>query len=90
MKALLIALSILLVISCAAPVSEKATKVFLNAKVYTLNTTAPWAEAVAIADNKIVFVGSTEDVQTYIGESTETTDLLLGYFRSSFYSSISQ
>ncbi|WP_168796600.1 amidohydrolase [Cognatitamlana onchidii] len=52
-----------------------ADMVFTNGKVYTLNDAQEWAEAVAVKDNKIVFVGSSEDAKAYIGESTKTTDL---------------
>lgn len=52
-----------------------ADQVFTNGKVYTVNEERLWAEAVAIIDNKIVFVGTTEEAQAYIGENTQTTDL---------------
>lgn len=54
---------------------KKADRVLTNGKVYTVNEAQEWAEAVAIKGNKIVFVGSTEDAQAYISESTEVTDL---------------
>jgi len=38
-------------------VSNIAGKVFTNARVYTVNEDQPWAEAVAIKDNRIVYVG---------------------------------
>lgn len=53
----------------------KATKAFLNAKVYTMNKNRDWAEAVAVADDKIIFVGSTTDAENYIDASTEIFDL---------------
>ena len=36
---------------------QKADKVFTHAKVYTVNEKQPWAEAVAIKDGKITYVG---------------------------------
>ncbi len=54
---------------------EVADMVFTNGKVYTINDDQPLAEAVAVKDNKIVFVGSTKEVEAYIGEGTATTDL---------------
>ncbi len=54
---------------------EKADMVFTNGKVYTVNESEPWAEAVAVKGNKIVFVGSSDDAEAYIGENTKTTDL---------------
>ena len=53
----------------------KATKVFVNGEVYTMNEALDWASAVAVSENKIVFVGSDEDVQEYIGDDTEVIDL---------------
>ncbi len=53
----------------------KATKVFLNGKVYTLNKNRDWAQAVAVSDDKIVFVGSNDDAKAYIGDDTEVFDL---------------
>ena len=68
---------VLLFISCddKKTASNVADQVFTNGKVYTVNDTQPWAEAVAIKGNKIVFVGSDEEVKAYIGKNTETTDL---------------
>lgn len=55
--------------------NETADMVFTNGNIITVNEGQPSAEAVAVKDNKIVFVGSSEDVKAFIGEGTETTDL---------------
>jgi predicted amidohydrolase YtcJ len=55
--------------------SIKATKIFTNAKVYTVNEQQPWAETVALQDNKIIYVGDNGGASSYIGENTETYDL---------------
>ncbi|OHU85101.1 MULTISPECIES: amidohydrolase [Pseudoalteromonas] len=55
--------------------STEASMVFVNAQVYTVNTKQPWAEAVAIQGNKIVYVGSDTQAQSYITERTEVIDL---------------
>jgi predicted amidohydrolase YtcJ len=47
----------------------------INGKVYTLNPDMPWAEAVVVDSNTIVFVGSTADAKKYIGDSSKVTDL---------------
>ena len=52
--------------SIAAPVLS-ADVIYTNSKVYTVNKKQPWAEAVAIIGNKIVFVGSNTEVEKYIG-----------------------
>jgi predicted amidohydrolase YtcJ len=54
--------------------AETAELVINNAKVYTVNKNQPEAEALAIKDGKIVFVGSNADVKKYIGDKTETID----------------
>lgn len=52
-----------------------ATRVFTNGSIYTVNEQQPWANAVAIKDNEIIFVGSDSDVAAFIGGSTTVTDL---------------
>ncbi|MCA0931363.1 amidohydrolase [Lutimonas saemankumensis] len=67
---------LILLVSCSQKeVNNTADKVFLNGKIYTLNQDDPWAESVAISDNKIVFVGSTKEAESFIGEKTELLDL---------------
>ncbi|WP_158021989.1 amidohydrolase [Flammeovirga pacifica] len=61
--------------SCHQNDVPKADKVFLNGKIYTVNETQPWAEAVAIKKNKIVFVGSADEAKKWIGNTTEKVDL---------------
>ena len=53
----------------------QADKVFLSGAVYTVDESNPWAEAVAIQDGKITYVGDDEGAQDFIGENTEITDL---------------
>lgn len=55
--------------------AENADYVFTNAKVYTVNPQQPWAEAIAVKDNKIVYVGDTKGVEAYIGKNTNKKDL---------------
>ena len=55
--------------------STKADRVFLSGAVYTVDESNPWAEAVAIQEGKITYVGNDEGVQDFIGEDTEVTDL---------------
>jgi predicted amidohydrolase YtcJ len=55
--------------------TEMATQVFNNGAIYTVNPGQPWAEAVAIKDNQIIFVGSNEDAKAFIDANTQITDL---------------
>ncbi|MDN3641416.1 amidohydrolase [Lutimonas halocynthiae] len=79
MKKIQLTLSVLfisLLISCNTETKkETADMVFTNGNVITVDEARPAAEAVAVKDGKIVFVGSSEEAQAYIGEGTETTDL---------------
>jgi predicted amidohydrolase YtcJ len=52
----------------------KADLVVLHGKVYTENPKQKWAEAVAIRDGKIVFVGTDKQIETYRGPSTQVID----------------
>ena len=52
-----------------------ATVAFTNGAVYTMNTSQPWAEAVAVNGHQIVAVGSNATVQGYIGSKTQIIDL---------------
>ena len=57
---LILAASLSLAGCSDTPVSksdETADTVFTNAKVYTVNEKQPWADAVAVKDGKIIYVG---------------------------------
>ena len=43
--------------------------------VYTVDGARSWAEAVAIRDGLIVFVGTNKDLQAYVGPDTQVVDL---------------
>lgn len=64
----------LLTFSCADQ-TEKATIVFQNAQIYTMNDAQPKAEAVAVIADTIAYVGDNQGVQKWIGEDTEVVDL---------------
>ena len=60
--------------ACAAGV-ESADSIYMHGRIYTVNGSQPWAQAMAIKDGKIVFVGSDADVRRYAGKSTHSIDL---------------
>jgi len=66
-------LPIALVAACSQ--AEPADRVFTNGLVYTANDSQPRAEAVAVKDGKVVFVGSAADARRYAGSNTEVIDL---------------
>ena len=59
-----------LLIACSHPPDESADIVFMNAAAFTLNENMPWAEAVAVRDDRIVYVGDNEGVIEFIGNET--------------------
>ena len=52
-----------------------ADTVYTNGKIYTVNESQPWAEAVAIKDGKYIVVGSAADAAAVTGEGTDVVDL---------------
>lgn len=56
-------------------VKEAADLVLANAVVATMDESNPTAEAIAIKNGKILFVGLSNDAESFIGDSTEVIDL---------------
>ena len=54
---------------------DSADRVLLNAFVYTVDANHSVAEAVAVRDGLIAFVGSNDEAQAWVGETTEVADL---------------
>ena len=76
MKLNLILLALVIMgFSASAFTAQKADTVYINGKIYTVNEAQPWAEAVAIADERFIKVGSNEDVEENIRDDTEVIDL---------------
>src|SRR5919206_4542549 len=77
MRLLLILASVLLLtLTPAQPrVQSTADIVFKNGNVYTANDGAPRAQAIAIKEDRIVFVGSNDAAQKFIGKDTRVVDL---------------
>ncbi len=50
--------------TCQAP-KETPTLLITNAKIWTANPTQPYAEAMAIANDKILAIGTSEDIREY-------------------------
>jgi predicted amidohydrolase YtcJ len=55
--------------------SRPADKVFLNGIVYTADLRHPWAQAVAVSNGNIVYVGSSNEAKAYAGPRTRVIDL---------------
>lgn len=53
----------------------RADRLLHNARVYTMDPARPWAEAVAIAGDQLVYVGDLEGAADYIDDDTQKLDL---------------
>lgn len=54
---------------------EFADTIFINGKVYTLDDNMPWADAVAVRGDAIVYVGDADGAMALAGERTRRIDL---------------
>lgn len=65
--------------ACAREPSEeqptRADTVFRNGHIYTVDSVRSWAEAIAIRDGRIIFVGPNEEVTEFVGPDTAVVDL---------------
>jgi len=66
--------ALLLVMTGCAGNRPAGDTVIINAKVYTVNAAQPWAEAVAVKDGRIVFVGTMKEAKRYQSKETEVID----------------
>jgi predicted amidohydrolase YtcJ len=55
--------------------NDSADRVLLNGRIYTADAANPWAEALAIRDGKIAFIGADTEVKALIGSDTDVGDL---------------
>jgi predicted amidohydrolase YtcJ len=61
--------------SCNSGPENMADQVFINGIVYTVDESNLKSEAVAVKDGLILAVGTTEEIQAFIGKETEIIDL---------------
>jgi predicted amidohydrolase YtcJ len=52
-----------------------ADSAFRNGRIYTVDESRPWVEAVAIRDGRFVAVGTDAEIKAFIGDETTVTDL---------------
>ena len=55
--------------------TPRADLILTRGRIYTVDAANSWAEAVAIADGRILAVGSAADIEAYRGDATEMVDL---------------
>ena len=75
MKRILFLLLSFAIFACSSEKTEVADTIFQNGKIYTVNEAAPEAEAVAVKDGMIIYVGTSADAQKFRGEQTQVVDL---------------
>ena len=75
MKAFVLALVIVALNIITAPKAEVADIVFMNGNVYTVNERQPNAQAIAVKNGRIIFVGSDADARKHQGSNTRVIDL---------------
>jgi predicted amidohydrolase YtcJ len=74
----LIALLLTIVALCPAGASlqaQTAETIFVNGNIYTVNDSAPRAQAVAVRGGKIIYIGTDSGAMRLKGESTRVVDL---------------
>lgn len=54
---------------------QPATYVLLNGSIYTVNPKQPWAQAVAVRGDQIVYVGNNQGARAFIGKGSRAIDL---------------
>jgi predicted amidohydrolase YtcJ len=74
-----------LAFAAASAWAQPADLVLLNGRVYTVDAARPWAEAVAVAGERILAVGSTADIARLAGPSTRRIDLAGAFVSPGFH-----
>ena len=65
----------LLLCFATAVVADTADSVYVNGRIYTVNEAQPWAEAMAIRDGRIVYVGGNGAAKSFSGKEARVIDL---------------
>jgi predicted amidohydrolase YtcJ len=68
-------LATLVFAACGQPRPEPASLVLLNGHIVTVESSMPTAQAIAVRGDRIVAVGTNEEIERYVGEKTEAIDL---------------
>ena len=74
-KTRIVPLIIMLALTWSCARKEPADLVFTNAVVYTVDEKRPIAEAIAVKDGRILWVGSQGESRNYLGPKTRVIDL---------------
>jgi predicted amidohydrolase YtcJ len=72
------------VAACTGEGTQRPTTVIVNARVWTGERERPWAEAVAVADDRIVAIGTTDEIRALSGDATSVIDAAGGMVTPGF------
>ncbi|MDP2958724.1 MAG: hypothetical protein Q8N53_20030, partial [Longimicrobiales bacterium] len=61
--------------ACAGEPENPADLVLTNGKVVTVDDALPEAQALAVRDGRILAVGTSEEMDAYVGSATRVVDL---------------
>ena len=83
MKIILAVLLLIILVGCSSRTIDKsvndqsssADSLYMNGRIYTVNNIHPWAQAIAVRDKEIIYVGDNETSKAYIGTTTDVIDL---------------
>jgi predicted amidohydrolase YtcJ len=67
--------AILLFMSGVTAGAETAETIFINGNIYTVNDKQPFAQAIAVKGDRIIFVGANADAEQFRGDKTRIVDL---------------
>jgi len=54
---------------------EISKTAYTNGRIYTVDTVQPWAETIIVEGNKIIFIGTDSDAQSFFDDQTAVIDL---------------
>jgi len=67
--------AILLFVSGITAGAETVETIFINGNIYTVNDKQPFAQAIAVKGDRIIFVGANADAEQFRGDKTRIVDL---------------
>jgi len=67
--------AILLFMSGVTSSAETAGTIFINGNIYTVDDEQPFAQAIAVKGDRIIFVGANADAEQFRGDKTRIVDL---------------
>ena len=70
-----IAALVLTILGTGAGAQDAADTILVNGKIYTLEESRPWVEALALKGDRILAVGTNEEIRRFKGAATREIDL---------------